>query len=65
MPQKRRPVQRMLALQVNSPLNLTSDEQREVVRALALLLIAVANSENAKQVKSAQGGGQNDHEDHP
>jgi len=64
MPQKRRPAQRTLALQLNSPLNLTSDEQSELIRALALLLLAVVNDESTQCVKSTQRDGQNDNEDH-
>jgi hypothetical protein len=64
MPKKRPPAQRTLALQLNSPLSLTSDEQSELAQALAQLLLAIANEENKQVAQLTQKGGQDDDEDH-
>jgi hypothetical protein len=54
---KRRATQRALPLFEEVPATLTREEQQELVRALAELLLAVATSEHAAKV-----GGRDEHE---
>lgn len=59
MKQKRPIIQRSLLLMAENPATLTAQEETDLVRALAELLLAVARNET-----SAARGGDHEHKDH-
>lgn len=54
--------QRLLALPLESPVELTREAQHELARALAELLLAIARSERQKQRGSVRPGGRDERE---
>jgi hypothetical protein len=57
--------QRSLGLFAESPARLTPEELKDLTRALAELLLAVAKSEIPRiETKPFNDGGDNEHEDH-
>jgi hypothetical protein len=64
MPKKRQLMQRSLDLHLDSPVTLTTGEQRELIRALALLLLSIAKNENTQLLGTRKAGGHDDHKNH-
>ena len=61
MPKKRHPIQRSLDLHLGSPVKLTNEEQRELIQALALLLLGIVKAENGESLGTQKAGGCDDH----